>query len=225
MDKRKKYVMVIDTETAPFRESERVCGRNMVTYDIGGVIIDKQGNIYEQFSFVIEEIFFNHELMEKAYYYNKTPKYIREMAEGKRTLAKWLEVKNHILNLMHEYNIKEVWAYNARFDVDTLNATDDYLYGHYQYIPYFADVKCIMRYAECSVLKQKTYRKFCEQNGHLTKNGGVRKSAEVLYKYISGDWDFNEDHTALEDSLIEAEILVKCWNQHKKSKDTVIISR
>lgn len=221
MDKRKKYVMVLDTETTPFREASYISGKNMLTYDIGGVIIDKEGNIYESFSYVVEEVFFNQQLMNKAYYYDKTPNYIRELASGQRTLKKWLEIKCDLIRLMREYNIKEVWAYNARFDMDTLNATDDYLYHNYQYIPWDIEIKCIMRYAECSLFKQKNYRKFCEQNGHLNKAGGIRKSAEVLYKYVSGQWDFDEEHTALEDSLIEAEILVRCWKQHKKSKPTV----
>jgi len=50
--------------------------------------------------------------------------------------------------------------------------------------------------------------------------GRPRATAEILYKYISGDIDFAEDHTGLEDVLIEKEIFAKCVRQHKKMRKT-----
>jgi hypothetical protein len=37
----------------------------------------------------------------------------------------------------------------------------------------------------------------------------------VLYKFISKDFDFVENHTGLEDVMIEKEILAYCYRQHK----------
>ena len=50
IDKRKNYILVLDVETAGDVEKNPLC------YDIGFVVADKQGNIYEQFSYAIEEI-------------------------------------------------------------------------------------------------------------------------------------------------------------------------
>jgi hypothetical protein len=51
---------------------------------------------------------------------------------------------------------------------------------------------------------------------HKTPRPQVK--AEVLYKYITGDNDFIESHTALEDVLIEKEILAYCFNKHQKMR-------
>ena len=50
------------------------------------------------------------------------------------------------------------------------------------------------------------------------KNGRPRATAEILYKYISCDDDFIEEHTGLADVLIEKEIFAHCMKQHKKMR-------
>jgi hypothetical protein len=51
---------------------------------------------------------------------------------------------------------------------------------------------------------------------HKTPRPQVK--AEVLYKYITGDLDFTESHTGLEDVLIEKEILAYCFSKHQKMR-------
>ena len=43
-----------------------------------------------------------------------------------------------------------------------------------------------------------------------------RLTTEVLYRYITGDLQFEESHTGLEDVMIEKDILAYCFRQHKK---------
>ena len=66
--------------------------------------------------------------------------------------------------------------------------------------------------------KMPTYKRFCEKNGYLTKNGSLRYTAEIIYQYITQDKDFKESHTGLEDVLIEKEIFAWCMRQHKKMR-------
>jgi hypothetical protein len=40
-------------------------------------------------------------------------------------------------------------------------------------------------------------------------------TAEILYRYITGDDNFTESHTGLEDVLIEKEIFKKCMAWHR----------
>ena len=61
-----------------------------------------------------------------------------------------------------------------------------------------------------------TDRNFCNKNCYLTKNGQLKFTAEILYRFISKNNDFTESHTGLEDVLIEKEILAYCFKQHKK---------
>ena len=59
-------------------------------------------------------------------------------------------------------------------------------------------------------------QRFCKDNNYLTKNGKCRFTAEIIYRYLKQDNDFEESHTGLEDTLIEKEILAYCFKQHKK---------
>ena len=72
--------------------------------------------------------------------------------------------------------------------------------------------------AQDTICKQKRYQKFCEENGYLTKNGQVRKTAEILYRYLINNTDFVESHTGLEDVNIERQIFMACLRQHKKMR-------
>ena len=50
----------------------------------------------------------------------------------------------------------------------------------------------------------------------MTKSNQVRLTAEILYRYITGNEKFKEEHTGLEDVLIEVEIFKYCRAKHKK---------
>ena len=56
------------------------------------------------------------------------------------------------------------------------------------------------------------------ERAYTKQNGTPRATAEILYRYITQDVDFIEDHTGLEDVLIEKEIFVRCMKQHKKMR-------
>ena len=131
IDKRKKYILVLDVETAGDVEKNPLC------YDIGFVVTDKKGNIYEEHSFAIEEIFADDAVMSSAYYYNKLPLYHQKIASGAMKLKPLRYVRAVILNVMKKYNIKTVAAYNAYFDfVKALNNTWQELTNYRYFFPY-----------------------------------------------------------------------------------------
>lgn len=78
IDKRKKYIMVLDVETTNNVMLKGAPNDGLV-YDIGFTIIDKKGNVYAKRSFAIQEIFDWKELMSTAYYYKKLPKYYEKL--------------------------------------------------------------------------------------------------------------------------------------------------
>ena len=65
VDRRKKYLMVLDVETTN-NNMEKGAKNDGLVYDIGFVICDKKGNIYAKRSFAISEIFDWSELMYTA---------------------------------------------------------------------------------------------------------------------------------------------------------------
>ena len=74
--------------------------------------------------------------------------------------------------------------------------------------------------AQSVIAKMPTYISFCEKNGFMTKHKTPRPqlTAEVLYRFITDNIDFIEEHKGLEDIQIEAEIFKYCRRQHKAMK-------
>ena len=56
----------------------------------------------------------------------------------------------------------------------------------------------------------ETYKAFCEEHGYFTDSGNYSTTAETVFRYVTGNTDFIEDHTALSDSEIEGSILLEC---------------
>lgn len=220
IDHRRHYIIMLDTETANtiVREDGSLDMTNVFVYDIGWQVIDKQGRVYEKKSYVVREIFVGEsELMKSAYYAHKIPKYREEIARGERIVANYYEVRQDLLDTMERYGTMTVCAHNMRFDNGATNTTQRWLTkSKYRYFfPYGVELWDTMKMAKDVILPMPTYRRFCEDNGYLTKTGRLRCTAEILYRFISGDQDFEEAHTGLEDVDIERQILAYCFRQHK----------
>lgn len=225
IDKRKKYFMVLDTETCPIdRSIEGVSPDNMLVYDLGYCIVDKKGNVYKTGSYIISEIFFGeyNEKMQSSYYANKIPNYFIEIANGSRVVKTWKQISYILRQVLQEYNITTIVAHNARFDFGVLSNTKKYL-QEYSMLPYI-EWWDTLKMAKSVLGKMPTYKKFCLDNGYTTKNGSLRFTAEIIYQYISNNQEFKESHTGLEDTLIEKEILAYCIKQHKKM-DKLLFSK
>ena len=83
IDRRKSYYMVFDTETTNGFDDPLV-------YDIGGAIVDKNGKVFEDFSFVVYETFCGmKDLMKSAYYAHKIPQYEQDIKDGKRKVVRF----------------------------------------------------------------------------------------------------------------------------------------
>lgn len=222
MDKRISYKIVVDTETCPLdRDMEGVTPSNMFTYDIGWAVVDKRGNVYKTASYVVADIFLDERnLMKSAYYADKIPNYWKDIKEGKRKLATWNTIHKQFINDIKEYNIKQVFAHNMRFDHGTLNNTERWLSkSKYRYFfPYGIEICDTLKMARDVIGKMPSYKRFCKENELMTKNNQCRFTAEALFRFISKDTDFAESHTALEDVLIEKEILRYCYKQKKKMR-------
>ena len=219
IDRRRTYLIMGDTETCNTRmENGKLDMSDVLVYDFGFAVCDKQGRVYEKYSFIIKEIFFGmKDLMKTSYYAEKLPQYYEEIRNGQRKVVSFYEARQILANVMKEYETNIFVAHNARFDDNALKVTERYITkSKYRYfLPFGTEVWDTMKMANDTICKQKTYKKFCEENGYLTKNGQVRKTAEILYKYITKNNDFIESHTGLEDVMIEKEILAHCFRQHK----------
>ena len=222
MDKRKNYLLVIDTETAPMdKDFEGVSPYNMLVYDVGFAVVDKYGEVFESASFVNADVFLDEkELMKSSYYADKIPRYWEDIKSGNRILTSWKNIRKAVYDVCDKYNIKMVFAHNMRFDYGATNNTQRWLTkSKYRYFfPYGVTICDTLKMSRDILSNKPTYRNFCEENGYLTKNNQIRLTAEIIYRFITGDNDFKESHTGLEDVMIEKEILSYCYRQHKPMK-------
>ena len=200
-------LIMVDTETTNSLE-DPIC------YDVGFAVIDRLGNVYERYSFVVAEIFLDEQLMSSAYFLDKVPQYWEEIKAGKRTLAKFSTIRFKFAEVCKKYGIKIIAAHNARFDYRSLNLTQRVLTSSkYRYFfPYGVEIWDTLKMSREVLKDDDAYGEFCYTNDFLTSRLCKRFTAEVLFRFITGCIDFEEAHTGLEDVLIEKDIFTYCVN-------------
>lgn len=210
--------IVLDTETAPTAHCQGVDPLEMRVYDAGWLVVDEFGVIYERRSFIISETFRNANMMQSAYYANKLPLYYAGLLTGEWIEKPFYEVWKQFAADVKKYKVRKVWAYNARFDRDTLNSTlEEYSNGFRSvFLPFGVKFYDIMAYAKTAITNKKKYAKYCNLTGSLNGLGKPSNSAETVYRYLTQNIAFNEAHTALQDCEIELAILLSCRKTRKK---------
>ena len=206
-----KYIM-LDTETTNSLD-DPIC------YDVGFAVVDKEGSIYETHSFVVAEVFLNEELMASAYFIEKVPQYWKDIKNGTRKLAKFNTIRKVLAETMKKYNTNIVIAHNARFDYRSTAKTQRYLTkSKYRYfLPYGTEIWDTLKMAREVLKNDVDYDNFCYNNNYVTKRGCKRFTAEILYRFFTGDNDFVESHTGLEDVAIEKVIFTECMARGAES--------
>ena len=61
-------LIVVDTETTNSLD-DPIC------YDVGFAVVDKFGNIFNRFSYVVADVFLDEQLMQSAYFIDKVQQY------------------------------------------------------------------------------------------------------------------------------------------------------
>ena len=121
---KKKFYLVLDTETAtlPFannlaqtpKEKQKIAIAKPLVYDIGWVIIDRQGTIHKKVNYLVQETFFVPNVFNTAYYKDKRPIYMDLLNKGLVSAKNWNDIALEL-----EYDLQGcdiVTAYNATFD-------------------------------------------------------------------------------------------------------------
>lgn len=212
MSRQKEKFIVLDVETANDIP-------DTLTYNVGFVVADRSGTIYHEHDYVISDIFTEEkELMQSCYYANKLPLYNERITNGSVKVASIFTVRRLIAKYITEYNIKKVYAYNASFDRNALNITQRYLTkSKYRwFFPYGVEICCIWNMACQTICNRMDYCLYCAKNGFYSQRGFMTTNAETVYKYLTKNAEFEEEHTGLADVRIELEILCKCLTYHEK---------
>ena len=191
--------LVLDTETINLEKQ--------FVYDLGYTIADADGNVVARKSYVISQVFNNKELFATGYYSNKMPLYESRLKSGYSKKVGWGHAMRYLANDIKKYGITEIYAYNSKFDTKAIA----FMCGWFNVVNPLGDKEIldIMDFIK-PITNTKEYKDFCKENGYMTKHKypQPQKKAETLYRYLTDNVDYEEEHTGLEDSLIELEILM-----------------
>lgn len=213
---RRTVIIFVDFETA--RDMP-----NQIGYDIGIAVCYLDGTIIEEYNFVIREVFFGcADDMKSCYYAKKLPKYYKALKNGQRKVITVYQLKKLIADLQEKYNTKIVCAYNTGFDRRAGNNTEKFATdGKYKYLfPYGTIFWDAWLMAKDTICEMASYKKFCADHGFMTKHKTPRPQtkAETVYKFITKDPTFEEEHQGLDDVRIEIRIMAECIRKHKKMR-------
>ena len=219
MSRKRELVLVVDVETADMIENPKV-------YDLGYAVVERStGNVIEEHSLVISDIFYGQsDLMQSAYYAEKLPQYDIGIVNGDWKVVKAWTAWRMVKDIMKKYNITRVYAYNCAFDRRALNGTMRFVSGGTcrNFFPRGTKFCDIWHMACTTILRQKRYRKFAEANGLVSPFGNLRTSAEAAYAYMTNTPEYAEPHTGLADVHIEIAIMMHVLRQKKKITEAIV---
>ena len=121
-DRRRKYFMVLDCETATLphainyegEQRKNIAIAKPLIYDLGWKIMDYKGNTYARKNFLISEIFSVPSVFDTAYYAEKRPIYLDKLNKGEIVLTDW---RSAVRELVEDMSVCEaIGAYNSMFD-------------------------------------------------------------------------------------------------------------
>lgn len=202
-------IMMIDTETT----NDIDCP---IVYDVGYQLFSLEEGVLLERSFVNADVFLDKDLMSTAFFADKIPTYWEEIKSGQRTLKRWFNIKRQIAEDCALFDVKYVCAHNAMFDNRALNTTQRYqTTSKFRYfLPYGLTWLDTLKMSRTILKENDSYGEFCFNNDYVTKNGQRRYTAEIIYRWLSGENEFIESHTGLEDVKIERKIFEYCLSQN-----------
>ena len=193
-------IVIFDTETTSLEKP--------FCYNIGYVIVNSDNwETITKKSYVVEQVWHNLPLFSSAYYADKRPIYVSAMKAKKTIMDKFGYICQKMIRDFRLYNVEYAYAYNSSFDEKVFNFNCDWYKCNnpFDNIPIY-DIRGFAH----RFLVNRDYKDFCDKLELYTETGNYSTTAETMYKYISGNTDFIEAHTALDDSIIEAIILWNC---------------
>lgn len=191
-------ILVFDTETVDVEHA--------FCYNVGYTIvnIETREKLLKR-DYVIEQVWENKMLFSTSYYAEKKQLYINALRGRKASIKHWGHTMQRMIKDIQDYNVEFAYAFNSPFDVRVFDFNSEWFKtsNALDYVKTI-DIRGLIN----KLLFSDEYKAFCEENGFYTESGNYSGNAETLTKFIRQDIDFVEDHTALSDSLIEADIIL-----------------
>jgi hypothetical protein len=239
-----KIIMVADTETVGL-------GKKAFVFDFGYVIGTKKGVVLKERQFLIREVLTNPKIMLHALYNPDWRTmmggklfsiYMPALGNAEMKIFGWREVLEIMRDDINTYGVNVFSAYNLNFDLGALNKTHNMIteksldFSRLQLL-------CLWEFSCITVCRSRLFhdvaREQGQENGWITPAENVRTTAEKVYAFLTGDYNFIESHTALHDAQIEFEIMQRLmakktkipydvldhmpWRKAQKRKDAQLV--
>lgn len=206
-------ILLIDTETISIEKR--------YIYDFGYIIAELQNNVYEPMiksQNIIEQVYDNLALFTTAYYQNKRKTYTNLMKGRTAKKVKYGFAMQTLKHLIKEHNIQYVIAYNSGFDKGAIEFTTDF----FKTQNVFKDLIWLDLLAISNNLihLHESYIDIAKEKRWFNESGYLQTNAEKTYAFISGNYDYIEPHTSLQDCEIELSILNECVKRGFNVKTT-----
>ena len=190
-------IMIFDTETTSLEKP--------FCYNIGYKIVDTNSlcTLIER-DFVCEQVWHNPMLFSTAYYADKRELYVKSMRQHKTIMNKYGYICQQMIRDIKNFEVTSAYAYNSSFDekVFTFNCDWFKCNNPFDTIPVY-DIRGYAHHFICN----DEFKLWCEEHEAFSDSGNYSTTAENMYRYITNDTSFVEEHTALADSEIETIIL------------------
>lgn len=147
--------LVLDTETATIPEYAQLPEERQkdfaiwhpIIYDIGWLLMERNGNIVKQKSYLVSETFGNVRLFQTAYYKEKRNQYLADWKQGLIKLETWDNIMKELQADMEASGY--FCAYNASFDMRAIRYTERYISAVY------GDMEAYGRWIEWQLLTEE----------------------------------------------------------------------
>ena len=202
-------ILLLDTEAKKLEEGSLV-------YDLGYIVTNKKGKIYEARSLLISDVLERKELFKSKYYNTKLVFYRKLFLNMTTEYTSFQNAVKILKNSFEFWDCSTLAGYNLNFDLTALQFSASQLGGQ-------ADLEEVLQnsrfldvwlLALLSLCQQKAFFRFAVARNLLTEKGFPLTSAEVLQEYVTGNKDYH--HTALSDCYSTLPIMVKALRQNKK---------
>lgn len=213
-----KGVLIKDTETTG--------AKNAKVFDIAYVIVHGTKIVCRR-NFVIRDIITSAQCMLEAIndHYWRThfggkvfTFYIPELALGRLPLSSWRDVTETLRSDIREFNVCTLSAYNLEFDMRALANTQEYICASGRVLESKPEkLLCLWNWV-CEEIAQnnRLYHEVARAQNWVTSAGNIQTKASMAYKYLSGDFSYVHQHTAMSDVECELEVYLRLKARKKK---------
>ena len=216
--KKENYLLFVDTETI----GSLYCQESVLPFEIGIKVYDNiNKKVIKERSNIVKKFFNNKYIMLSSFSASKYPNYKELITKNNNyKMLSTKEIMQDIKKIIERYNIKVMVAHNGTFDKKAIAR----LSQEFGVINAFERLSLLDTMEISKIITfSKEYTNFCIANKNIlndmkescfiTNSNRVRTTAQAIYSYISGNANFKESHTALEDIDIEIKIYEESINR------------